>query len=193
MVKYFLFTVFIFTAFACSEKDSNMESLLTSNGFNNSEAQEIKKLVDYFETETDINKSDLKKSYILFMDITALSPDSLANQIFNKTEFRQQINNLPKSVKSDLWQLINGTAYMSYDMVKFKEPINYKSLDIKTSGRYINLLKSIPEKEVQNYVEDILKTGGLPTSFTYRSLVINFQDKKTVDFIASILYYSAVR
>ncbi|SDG65095.1 hypothetical protein [Psychroflexus sediminis] len=178
----FLFFLMLFLSVNCFSQNNDIISLLTKNDFSKSEAKELQKLINYFESEGGIKESDLKNSYVNFIYVTSLYPDSLATQIFEKTKFRKRFNDIPNSLKSDLWQLYEGTAYMSHDRVEFKEPIKYQSYGIRINGRFINLLKTISDKRVQKYVERITETGDLPTSFIYRNIILDYREINNIDF-----------
>ena len=183
-MKRSLLRILVVIFASCASQKNSVKKLLVHKDFNQTEASEINKLVNYFETGIKKPQTNLNSSYLRFFQYTALRPDSISNVLFDKAELKQHLNKLSKTTKNELWVTSKTTAYRSYDGVKFDEPIIYNSFSINTSGKYLALLKSLSDKDVKTYVNRILAAGDLPSSFIFRSLIIDYDEQRTVDFKA---------
>ncbi|MFD2825545.1 hypothetical protein ACFSYG_03610 [Leeuwenhoekiella polynyae] len=159
--------------------------MLLHQGFDHTEASEMNTLVDYFETGIKKPQTNLNTSYLRFFQYTALRPDSITKILFDKVELKEQLNRLSLSTKKELWVNSKATAYRSYNGVRFDEPIIYNSFSINTSGKYLALLKRLSDKDVKTYVSKVLAAGDLPPSFIFRSLIINYDEQRTIAFKAN--------
>jgi hypothetical protein len=161
-------------------------SSFSQSNFDKNEIQHIHPLVEYVESSIGINQSDIYNSYLSYFQEESLNYDTVIFHVFTKTELRKTINSIPETLRNEIWSSGKATAFRAYDNTKFEKPIEYEYFGVNTSGKYLKYLKEVSKENNDDvlslYIEEITKSGMIPTLFVFRSLIINYKDRKSVDF-----------
>jgi hypothetical protein len=161
-------------------------SSFSQSNFDKNEIQHIHPLVEYVESSIGINQSDIYNSYLSYFQEESLNYDTVIFHVFTKTELRKTINSIPETLRNEIWSSGKATAFRAYDNTKFEKPIEYEYFGVNTSGKYLTYLKEVSKENNDDvlslYIEEITKSGMIPTLFVFRSLIINYKDRKSVDF-----------
>lgn len=145
---------FLILNYSCKSKDSNVE---LKNHFTENEIEDLILITDFFKEQICQNntKSDFKEC---FEKILPELVDNGWQPILERVDFDLQkklYDKISKSTFDKIWGFSKSW--------KYSDKTEYKSIEVGTSGEYIDYLKEfgIKNEFIKEYTNGILSRGGI--------------------------------
>ncbi|NQX98415.1 MAG: hypothetical protein HRT73_11135 [Flavobacteriales bacterium] len=180
LLTYLILLIVISAAVGCSAQ--TLTDVLNQSKFNETEKEDIIKLVDFFENQILIEGKSRKESY----EIILVSENEGYNRVTDMIPIEKQrkaFKGISSSAYNNIWLEGKGRIYTTYDGVKVEKPISYKSIGISTDGKYIKLLKKLGKgnEKIKHYYNSIMDSGDIPLYPNLFGLLVDINANWTED------------
>ena len=169
-LKPILFLAFVITLCSCQHRvDLKADKLLTET-FSKDEIQSFESMVDYVDKMVlaKTKDTDIDKAYHqFFTKVSQLLKDSSKLLVsFNEAEKYAYLEKMDTSTFNDIWYFNTGAKMVRYQDSIYRAPENYKSLNLRRVGNYMNYLEKLGESDefFKSLHESIDTAGDLPAS-----------------------------
>lgn len=183
MKKVLIILISCLFLFGCKSSNT-LYGVLDKSDFTETEKMDIVKLVDFFESQIQVEGKTRRESYeMLLIDFDTSYSYALSKKIEIEKQ-RKLFENINESTYNEVWYESKGTAYKSYEGKDFREPISFKSLSANAQGKYAKYLQKIGRKNkvVKKYVEKLQASGDFPIGFSFWWILTNLDENQVENF-----------